>query len=125
MSDDICPHCGLPYSPEDSRETKPRTCQCCQAWHRRDTEADGRALLALGHYLFKHGLRGLDLSCTKAAMLALDQGRAEVARLTELLRDVATCGQVMPDRRMRYTEVQIDWQTWDALAQFRMRGGGK
>lgn len=85
MSDDICPHCGLPYSPEDSRETKPRTCQCCQAWHRRDTEADGRALLALGNYLFKHGLRGLDLSCTKAAMLALDQGRAEVDRLQKMI----------------------------------------
>ncbi|MFA4944923.1 MAG: hypothetical protein WC789_09515 [Lentisphaeria bacterium] len=47
------------------------------------------------------------------------KAEAEVARLTELLRDVATSGQVMPDRRMHYTEVQIDWQTWDALEPYR------
>lgn len=43
--------------------------------------------------------------------------KSEVERLRELLRDVANSAPVVPDRRMGYVEVQIDWPVWDAVRE--------
>ena len=48
-----------------------------------------------------------------------DRAEAEVERLRELLRDVATSGVSYEEPRVHYLEVQIDRPTWEELAEFR------
>jgi hypothetical protein len=37
------------------------------------------------------------------------------AELEDLLADIAACGVVLDDERLRYVEVQIDQDTWEHL----------
>jgi hypothetical protein len=49
--------------------------------------------------------------------------RADAYRgAVDLLRDVATSGVSYDESRVRYVEVQIDRDTWEALAAYRERG---
>jgi hypothetical protein len=47
---------------------------------------------------------------------------AEVVGLRDLLADVATSGVEFDDPRIGYVSVQIDRETWEALAPYRPEG---